>query len=165
MTPTVTAREAARLLGVDPKTLRRRLSAKYKGADRVKGAVRRGRDWKIPRAEIRRLVDLKLETSMRSIEGAEAFTIGSAAFEEVRDDAYGKVLAAAQELVNADDELANADDDRKARNPLDALQDLRKALQEYGEIVEGGSAMLHAITLRVSKHVKGREFLEEAGWL
>lgn len=57
MSETVNQTEACALLGWSPKTLRKRLAPDYQGFDRIEGAVRDGRDWRIPVSEIERIQD------------------------------------------------------------------------------------------------------------
>jgi hypothetical protein len=148
---TVTASEAAQLLGVDRTTLRRRLARDYRGVDRIKGAVRRGRDWRIPRSEVDRLIALDAKETERTIDARVAIRLAKYAWDELRTEAWERLLAAALCIGAAD----NAGPDQCA----DALRELEAAVQEFREVGFGGQAMLKEMI----GHIKDKDFLAEMG--
>jgi len=139
MATSITLSQAARLLGISLPTARKRLSSKYKGDDRIRGAKRVGRDWRIPRKEIERLNELELRKSGRFWDTKSAFAFGLAVLDELQSELYDGLVRTAEKFVQ------NAYDGESG----DALRDLKTALKNYEELSEGGIRLIDSIAARV----------------
>jgi uncharacterized protein (DUF433 family) len=141
MARTITATEAARLLRVDPKTLRKRLSPRYRGPDRIRGAGKNGRDWRIPAKEVERLLNLQKERRPnRSVDRypeltneavRSALEIANDGYWMLTDRAEQRVFAAARKFSDPETGGGGAD-----------LRELREAVMNYDYILVGAVQLL-----------------------
>lgn len=151
MAETTNLSEGAQLLGLSQRTVRKKLAASYRGADRIKGAKKVGRDWRIPRSEIRRLVDLRAKLTARSDDGQEAFVIASQEVEELTDSSFHRLVMAAQAFV---------DRDAAEKDISETLSELRLALRDWDAVGIVAPSLVDAIARRV----KDQAWLDTVGY-
>jgi hypothetical protein len=125
MAETLNLSKAARLLRLSQKTARKHLSPSYAGSDRIKGAIKSGRDWRIPIQEVNRLV----ARGKNQIDTAAAAEIAAHAYLSLAGEA-GRVLKAAAHKFG----LTGWQDES-------SLAELIAALRDYQEL----SAMVKLI--------------------
>jgi hypothetical protein len=151
MADTVNLAAGARLLGVSVPTARKRLSRSYNKTDRIRGAKRIGREWRIPRSEIQRLVQLSAKESAQSLDAKAAFAIAFAVADDVDERAYDRLVKAAQAFVGASHESEAGD----------ALRELKIAMEDWTALQSSAAMIIDAIAARV----EDRKWLEEEmGW-
>lgn len=151
MADTVNLSEGARLLGLSQRTVRKKLSPRYRREDRIRGAKKRGRDWEISRSEIRRIMDLRVKRIDESINWNQAFAVAFQVCDDLEDEYRARLLKAARALVEGEDnETASGEE----------LRDLRSALNDFDAI----NSMSGLIIDKIAYQVKDREFLESVGY-
>lgn len=114
------ASQAGALLGLSPKTLRKRLNAKYKGPLAIRGAVRHGRDWLIPAEEVDRLIQLRDSIDQRSVDTEAAFHHAYLELRRFAESAESGLVVAAENYRDGRGE--------------GAFKELEKALAQYNKV-------------------------------
>jgi hypothetical protein len=133
------ATQVGQLLGISPKTLRKRLNPRYAGPGRIRGATRDGRDWLIPVQEVDRLLAGKRAVVAVTKDRAGAFAVLFETWKELTNAARSRLAIAARNY---------GDGSRDG-----ALAELRGAIEQWDDL-----APVTKLLLGLRREAKGRVY-------